>query len=925
MRTPIFKLQFPNSQSGQSLLEVLLAIALFIAGAATIGVLVQEGSVSIRQGLERSKAVFLAEEGLEAARSIRQTGFNNLTVGTHGIALSGGAWTFSGGSDQTEQFLRTVIIEDIEVAKKRITSEVTWQFSAGRTGAVTLVTYLANFLQKLWLQTTFAEFSAGKKNSVLVTNNAGGEVELALSGDWTQGAAYAAFDTDGGGDVNDIVTDGDILYAGAGSTSGDNFTAIDISDISSGVMTKAGGVSISGDITSVSVSNGYAFLATTNNSQEVVVVRLSDYSIVNTLDLPRGADALASAISGATLFIGRFSSGDPELYEINISSPESPLSASNSLDINGSVNAITIYNGYASLATTDTSGELVVVRLSDFTQVNSLDLPGGAATTDIANFASDLYITRISSGDPEAYRIDVSNPEGPLAVSASAQISGNANGVTVQGDGRVYLATSDSSRHLSVRDAVSLSETGTAAISSTPNDVAFFGGFAYLATGNNSQEIVAVRGGFGGWEAPTLVGNYNTAGNIDALGIYVSGNYTYLVTGNNSSGAEFSIVDTSTPSSPVLAGSLELGTAVNSVFVSGNFAYLATQHNSKELIVVNVTNKTAPFEAGNYNAPGSQDGLSIAVTGTTAFLGTANSSGAEVFALNVSVPTSIALLGSYEAGNAVNGIWIDGANAYLATANNSSEFQVVNISNPVSMSQTALYNTPGGTDANGVYASAGKAYLASDNGGNDLYIFDVSALPTVSLLGSIDLFMNANDVFIADGKAFIAGSNNATGLTVVDVSNPASPSILSVFDTDGAANGVIYSGPYAFLATANDARELQIVGEGAAPTERVREGRFISSTFDSGNAATAWQTITWTASGTGSAQLQLRTADAEANLPSAKWVGPDGTSNTFYTVPDTAIITDPGASGTQWVQYKVFFSGNGSNTPVLEDVTLVYN
>ncbi|PCI19706.1 hypothetical protein COB64_03270 [Candidatus Wolfebacteria bacterium] len=134
-----------NSQSGQSLIEAVIAISIFVIGTVTIGFLVIDANVSTRQGSERTQAILLSKEGLEAARSIRDNDFTNLTTGMHGIALSSNRWIFSGTSDIQDQFMRQLTISDVESDIKKIKSVVSWQFSESRESSVTLVQYFTDW------------------------------------------------------------------------------------------------------------------------------------------------------------------------------------------------------------------------------------------------------------------------------------------------------------------------------------------------------------------------------------------------------------------------------------------------------------------------------------------------------------------------------------------------------------------------------------------------------------------------------------------------------------------------------------------------------------------------------------------------------------------------------------------------------------
>ncbi len=145
MRFPIF--QTRTYQSGQSLVEVLVALTLFTLAVAAVGSLVLDANVSVRGDLERTQATLYVREGLEAARSIRDDNFDSLTSGSHGIALSGGHWVFAGSYDSPEQFTRSMVITDVDANNKNIEATVAWNFAAGRP-ASTSMTLLMTRWQK---------------------------------------------------------------------------------------------------------------------------------------------------------------------------------------------------------------------------------------------------------------------------------------------------------------------------------------------------------------------------------------------------------------------------------------------------------------------------------------------------------------------------------------------------------------------------------------------------------------------------------------------------------------------------------------------------------------------------------------------------------------------------------------------------------
>ena len=96
-----------------------------------------------------------------------------------------------------------------------------------------------------------------------------------------------------------------------------------------------------------------------------------------------------------------------------------------------------------------------------------------------------------------------------------------------------------------------------------------------------------------------------------------------------------------------------------------------------------------------------------------------------------------------------------------------------------------------------------------------------------------------------------------------------------------------------------------------------------SSAFDTGSSSTSYTTLDWqpTSQNPG-ASVSFQIA-ANNNDKTWDFTGPDGTANTYYTVPGTTI--SQAASGNRYVRYKVFLStSNPSITPVLTNVGLNY-
>ncbi|MBI4239900.1 hypothetical protein HY620_02850 [Candidatus Uhrbacteria bacterium] len=130
---------------GFSLIEIILACALFLVLAATFVGAFLYGQESMQLAGTRNRAAFLAEESLEATRILRDEQMSNLVDGTYGLTMSGNQWGLVAAPDVTNGFTRQIDISSIDANTKRIRSTVTWQQNLQRQGSLTLDTVLTDW------------------------------------------------------------------------------------------------------------------------------------------------------------------------------------------------------------------------------------------------------------------------------------------------------------------------------------------------------------------------------------------------------------------------------------------------------------------------------------------------------------------------------------------------------------------------------------------------------------------------------------------------------------------------------------------------------------------------------------------------------------------------------------------------------------
>lgn len=115
---------------GIILLEVIIAMGVFLTGVVMLIVLNFDSGNNSHQAVVRTQATLLAQEGLEAVRTMRDTDFDVLVNGTYGIVLTNGVWTLDDTPDVIDQFTRTITIADGTVPEtKLITTQVVWEIN----------------------------------------------------------------------------------------------------------------------------------------------------------------------------------------------------------------------------------------------------------------------------------------------------------------------------------------------------------------------------------------------------------------------------------------------------------------------------------------------------------------------------------------------------------------------------------------------------------------------------------------------------------------------------------------------------------------------------------------------------------------------------------------------------------------------------
>lgn len=430
-----------------AIVEALLAIAVFAAIVTTsFGAYIYGMQSSAMAGM-RTRATSLANEGLEATRSIRDASFASLVDGPHGLLIASNKWTLSGTMDTTDIFSRVVDIQSVDATRKKVTSTISWQQSPQRTGQVQLVTYLTDW-QKVTVPPSYLWSNPGA-DSVF-------DLTVANSGNNTADAISIAYLSN-------------YTYLGRTNSGGSELIAMDVNNTTAPSI--AGRRDLNGNPNAIVTYSNYAYIASTDNASELQIVDISNPATINqagkltSVDLTvansgsNTADAMALAVDGSYLYMAR--NGGDEILIFNLANPAAPGNpVGRTSALVGVPSDIAISGNYAYVTTDDNSTELQVFNITNKTaptrvgvlNINNGDQNANGLSVAVISSTNVLVGRQASGGAPELYSINVSAPSAP-AISSTMEIGSDVRDIHFDAVLKhAFLATSDAGNDFKVID-----------------------------------------------------------------------------------------------------------------------------------------------------------------------------------------------------------------------------------------------------------------------------------------------------------------------------------------------------------------------------------------------------------------------------------------------------------------------------------------
>ncbi len=428
-----------RTKQGSLLLEAIVAIAVFAIFLGGIGMSLVLGERSTLAAGDRTRAAFLAEEQLEAVRQMRTVNFSALTTGTHGVALTSTGWNFTGTSTVDDGYRSNIVISPHATDWVDVTSTVQWNFGNTRSGSIIIATSITN-----WRKTVTV-------------------------GNWEAATQRGKLTIGGMPEYQKIVIAGTYAYVTSSRASGGRgLYVFDITNPSVPVRV-ASSFDLGASAYGLAVNGDRLYLATDDPVREVQVydittpATLATGNLINSLDLPGAGKARSIAVYGNNVFVGMLDDPPNKQFVSMLMSETGPMTIRGALAMSGSVQGISLHDGYAYAATSYNPGELQVVDIFDPTHIRfapgtGIDVTDGHDGIAIETFGTSALLGRLNGSSIDEltlYSIADAPVPSPPPGPWTLEIGGDVNDIaSTFGSKYAFVGNSASAAQVLVLDMI---------------------------------------------------------------------------------------------------------------------------------------------------------------------------------------------------------------------------------------------------------------------------------------------------------------------------------------------------------------------------------------------------------------------------------------------------------------------------------------
>jgi len=611
----------------------------------------------------------------------------------------------------------------------------------------------------------------------------------------------------GTGSYSSIEVKGNYAYCAASAAGLD---IIDISNPSAPVI--IGNCDLPGYATYVALSGKYAYVA--NSTEYVQVVDISNPASPKKVGTAKTENTVVFVlVSGKYLFASTYGYG---VYIFDISNPKAPVKkgtytsnayVTKDIVVSGNTMYVTWTFGFEIV---DISNPAKPVKLGSYWP-QAYIYPGEIAISGNYAFVSESKNSMLV--------LDISTPSNPTLLGTWEGVGGGFSHIEIR-EGKMYTVQYfGSCRIFDITDPLSPVVLGSCGLPDVKHDFALSpsGDHMYIAGDEEGLYILDTSNP----SDPVAAGSLDKSGNFFA--VELKGKYAYLI------GHSISIFDISNPGKTTLAAASKLWTGGTASTMQGHYLY-TVGNGFRGYSIANPLSPAYLFYFGRYLMDEDTD---IAVKGNYAYVTDADE-GFLIF--DITDPSHAFHVGNLSYGG--KGIAIKGNYLYLNAYNGFATYDITNPKWPVLISEKEdLWGNWTCVDPAKPYAYITVDYSPS------IVAIDISDPANLQKKGSISMPVAPANIYVSGNYAFV--SDRDKGLRVVDISNPNNLTLAGSFSTVGDVSDVKVNGDYIYLADGGSGKFYILKMSQVLPQ---------SVTVTNPNGGETWQAgtthnITWVSTG----------------------------------------------------------------------------
>jgi len=407
--------QMGGAKIGQTTLEALIALAIFVVTITTVATVYFGSQSAVVDARLNNQALYLAREDLEEARATARDDFDSLVSSETTSGL----------------YTREIIVEDLSAYNKRVTSRVSWEIDPLRPQEVALVTHITDW-----------------KSVVPIA----GSCNLGpLSGNWAAPQVLGSGDLGAGNQGTDVVVSLPYAYVSgtASASAKPDIFVFDVSNPASPSLVASRDIGSRG-INALSLKDNYLYAASSNDNKELIIFDISsptNIAEVGSINLTGSAGGLSVSAFSNVAAIGRRENEGTELYFIDVTNHALPVLIT-SFEVGEDVNDLNATETRLYVASEADSGELGIFNISTPTIPNLItyhDIAGADDALSVA-FQKPRYVF-LGDEDDNFFILEMTDDFTPT-IRSVFEVPGDGDiydMVCVQGD-LAFLATKESNQ-----------------------------------------------------------------------------------------------------------------------------------------------------------------------------------------------------------------------------------------------------------------------------------------------------------------------------------------------------------------------------------------------------------------------------------------------------------------------------------------------